>query len=541
MTALAYLRHPVSLLAAVSAVIGFVWYVLGLPVQMPPSPLQAGEKLPCVSYAPPVSAEGGPVIEVAPARIAADLAALAPHTSCVRTYLTGAGLDRVAEIARKHGLMVLQGIRIGPNVAENRVEIERIVALSRLQRPAVRAIIVGSEVLSRGDLSAFELAALIRDVQERTKLPVSYADLPDIWLNGDLIAASVDFITLQVPLYDAEFPVAAADAARHVLAAHAKVKARYSTKEIAIGEAGWPSAGRMRETALPSPANQGRVFHDLIAATKAGNISLNIFEAIDQGSRDRMERSAGAHWGLLRNETYEAKFRWGGTVINHPLWFMQAATGIMLALVVFAAGFLSARSVGPESVAAARWEPVALIALGAGAFVGWAVADLPVQSGSITDWASGTIVLALAFIMPPVAAAAVVRRTPFEGFSVVLDPLARRAAHSLVLSVTFLFLLSVLFGIQSALALAFDPDGRNFPSAALTGPAIALLVLSIANSAGTRRDSYAEAGAALVLAGTALLIALNESFLNWQALWFAALLVALAFACWRTPGAQRRQ
>jgi hypothetical protein len=280
--------------------------------------------------------------------------------------------------------------------------------------------------------------------------------------------------------------------------------------------------------------------HDLIAAAKAGNFRLNIFEGIEQGSRDRMERPAGAHWGLLRSEAYEAKFRWGGTISNHPLWFMQAATGIMLALVVFAAGFLSARSVGPQSVAIARWEPVAMIALGAGSFVGWAVADLPVQSGSIADWASGMFVLALAFIVPPVVAAAVVRRTPFEGFSVVLDPLARRAAHSLVLSVTFLFLLAVLFGIQSALALAFDPDGRNFPFAALTGPAIALLVLSIANAAGTRRDSHAEAGAALVLGSAAALIAVNESFLNWQALWFAALLYALAVACWRMPGVQRR-
>ena len=40
------------MLAAVSLAVGFIWYVLGLPVQMPRSPLAAGEKLGCVAYAP---------------------------------------------------------------------------------------------------------------------------------------------------------------------------------------------------------------------------------------------------------------------------------------------------------------------------------------------------------------------------------------------------------------------------------------------------------------------------------------------------------
>src|SRR5688572_24505433 len=52
MKALAYLRHPIVLLAAVSAAIFLIWYALGDSVQLPPSPLAAGEKLACVSYSP---------------------------------------------------------------------------------------------------------------------------------------------------------------------------------------------------------------------------------------------------------------------------------------------------------------------------------------------------------------------------------------------------------------------------------------------------------------------------------------------------------
>ncbi len=45
-------RYPALLLAAVSLLIGLVWYGLGLPKTMPRSPLPADGKLACVSYAP---------------------------------------------------------------------------------------------------------------------------------------------------------------------------------------------------------------------------------------------------------------------------------------------------------------------------------------------------------------------------------------------------------------------------------------------------------------------------------------------------------
>jgi hypothetical protein len=325
-----------------------------------------------------------------------------------------------------------------------------------------------------------------------------------------------------------------------ITAIHAKIAARFPGKEILIGDAGWPGKGRMREAALPSPANQALVIHGLVAAAKAGKFQYILFEGIDRISAGGARAGAGSQWGFLRNDTLEAKFRWGGTVTNHPLWRMQAATGILLAFVVFAAGILSARSFGPKGIAAAQWVPVAIVAMGAGAFAGWAVAELPVQSSSIADWISGSISLALAFLVPPIAAAAIALRVPFEGFSAVVDPVARATTHSLALSAAFLLILTVLFAIQSALVLIFDPEGREFPFAALTGPAVAFLVLSATNMPGTRRESYAEPLAALTLLAAAIVTVVNESFLNWQALWFAAVLAALAAVCWRAPGVQRR-
>jgi len=55
-----------------------------------------------------------------------------------------------------------------------------------------------------------------------------------------------------------DFPVAADAAAAHVERS-ATIGRGFSRQEILIGEVGWPSQGRMREGALPSPANQALV------------------------------------------------------------------------------------------------------------------------------------------------------------------------------------------------------------------------------------------------------------------------------------------
>ncbi len=64
---------------------------------MPPSPLAAGEKLHCISYAPFRAAQDpfGPDIPIDPGQIDEDLAQLKQITDCVRTYSIDHGLDRM--------------------------------------------------------------------------------------------------------------------------------------------------------------------------------------------------------------------------------------------------------------------------------------------------------------------------------------------------------------------------------------------------------------------------------------------------------------
>ena len=91
------MHKPVSLFTLTAAIIVAAWWWLGSPVPMPPSPLDPGEKLYCVSYAPFRGAQSPLDLstKIEPAQIEQDLAQLAKVTDCVRTYSVDFGLDQV--------------------------------------------------------------------------------------------------------------------------------------------------------------------------------------------------------------------------------------------------------------------------------------------------------------------------------------------------------------------------------------------------------------------------------------------------------------
>ena len=74
---------PILLFAVVAAAIVALWGWLGAEVQMPPSPLSDGRKIPCISYAPFRGDEDpfGPDVPIDPRQISADLARLKEITS----------------------------------------------------------------------------------------------------------------------------------------------------------------------------------------------------------------------------------------------------------------------------------------------------------------------------------------------------------------------------------------------------------------------------------------------------------------------------
>jgi hypothetical protein len=211
----------------------------------------------------------------------------------------------------------------------------------------------------------------------------------------------------------------------------------------------------------------------------------------------------------------------------------QSLLGILLGLVTFAAAYFSARSEAEDRPENINWLPIAGIGLIGGLFLGWALAQAPMESLSGADWVRSSVLIFLAFITPPIAAGAIARQTPIAGFATVLDPLFWRAAVPLERLFCGLQLLIVIMAISIALGLVFDPRYRDFPFAALTGPIVSLFIATHVNPPGLKRQSVAEPIAAAILTASAIYIWFNETPLNWHAGWFAAILLTLAAACLR--------
>ena len=156
-----------GLFALAAAAIVAVWSWLGASVAMPPSPFAAGGKLYCVSYAPFRGEQSplGPDIPVDPRQIDEDLAQLKQITDCVRTYSVDHGLDQIPELAKRHGMKVLQGLWLSNKPELSRKQVATTIALAKRFPDVIAAVIVGNEVLLRGEMSAPDLIGTIREVK----------------------------------------------------------------------------------------------------------------------------------------------------------------------------------------------------------------------------------------------------------------------------------------------------------------------------------------------------------------------------------------
>lgn len=521
------MRLGLACLAVTAAIIAAVWAWLGQPMPMPHSPLHPGEKLYCLSYAPYRDGQSpfDPTTFIPADQIEQDLAQLALVTDCVRVYSADQGLEQVAALAGKYGLKVLQGFWLSNDPNKNRVQLENAVALANRYPETILAVVVGNEVLLRGDLSAAALIGIIAEVKARVHVPVTYADVWEFWLRNRDVAAAVDFVTIHILPYWEDFPIAADRAAAHVEAIRRQVAQAFPGKEVVIGEVGWPSAGRMREGALPSPANEARVIQDVVALAKRENYRVNVIEAYDAPWKRALEGTVGGHWGLLGARSRAFKFEWGAAVANHPDWQWQAGGGIAFAALIFGAAFSARRKPAPPL---ALWLAVSAIALGGGIPIGWAIENVPLESLGVGGWLRSLALCAVAIAGPIVFGAAVMRGTPMPAFAHILGPKSERGHDALAPAMGAVAIATVLLAVQVALALVFDPRYKDFPFAPLTAAIVPMLVHAFAIRRPGGRHGAAEISAAAVLALSAIYIVPNESLANWQSLWLSAALVALA-------------
>jgi exo-beta-1,3-glucanase (GH17 family) len=516
-------RTPIVLLLLSLSLIAGVWCWLGTPVTLEVAPIDAVRKVDCVSYAP--FREGqtpwNSQVVISEAQIAEDLAQLARISKCVRTYSIENGLDRVPELAARAGLKVVLGVWIGRDRLKNAALIDSAGALIKEHASVITSVIIGSEVLLRGEMTAAALGQTIRAARARFDVPVGYAEVEEFWLRDREIANDVDFITVHVLPYWEDAPVRAEDAAAHVDDIRKEIVRAFPGKEVLIGEAGWPSRGRMRDHALPSRINQARFFSELLTLARQEGFRVNLFEAYDEPWKRQWEGTVGAHWGLLDGDSRELKYAEGAAVSNFPFWKRQMAAGLALSLAIFAAA-LWARRVRRSVTGFAPWLAVATSATSGGVLAGLAAEKALDESYGFAGWLFQGLLLAAGVVLPLLCANAVMAGRPLPAFVELFGPREGRIRSWPTLIFGLTLTVAVLVAAETALGLVFDPRSRDFPFASLTMFVLPISIVTLLNPRRSDTSRTAEVVFACLFVSSAVFIFFNEGVRNWQSLWTSA-------------------
>jgi exo-beta-1,3-glucanase (GH17 family) len=532
-------RTPLALLLISLGAIVAAWWWMATPVKLARAPIDPNAKLQCVSYAP-FRGEQTPLQSTAriPAeQIAEDLAQLAKITDCVRTYSIENGLDQVPGLAAKAGLKVIQGIWLGSNRFKNSVQVSTVVGLTKAYPDVITSVVVGNEVLLRGEMTASDLAAVIRSVKSQVAVPVTYADVWEFWLRNRDLYDAVDFVTIHILPYWEDFPIRAKYAAAHVDAIRMRMAVAFPGKEILIGETGWPSEGRMRAGALPSRTNQARVVSEILNLAKQENFRVNLIEAYDQPWKRRLEGTAGGYWGLFDSVQRALKYPPGEAVSNFPSWKLQMAGGMVLSVLIFGSAWLALRR-RPWTPRPASWVAVGISATVAGILLGVASDKLLYESYGFGGWLGWGSLLAAGIASPLVCANALMSGRPLPTFGELVGPRDGRTGSVLTIILGAALLVTTLIGTETALGFVFDPRYRDFPFAALTMAVVPFALLMLLNRPQEGARPIAEQVFAAVLTVAAVYTVFNEGTENWQSMWTCAIYVLLAVTLWRARGVQ---
>lgn len=516
-------------------VIGSVWAMFGRPRTVEPPGLAAGKKLQCVSYTPfrdgqsPYDFDRG--LRIPAANIQQDLALLAKTFECVRTYSV-IGLEAVPAAAEKLGLSVLLGAWVSADPIATQKELQGVIALAKRHPSIVRAVIVGNEALLRKEVTGEQLAGYIGQVKRALPdVPVTYADVWEFWLKHPQVAPATDFVTIHILPYWEDEPAAIGDALAHVDKVHRKIARRIPDKDILIGETGWPSAGRMREGALPSIENQARFIRGFVQLAEQAHWRYNLIEAFDQPWKRVNEGTVGGEWGLYDTRRQD-KGVLAGPVHPHPRARVFGLVSVALALATWP---LLARR---RPTGLGRLGTLAVAIASGAVLLGLQLEQFTVTANTGLAWAYAGLLLLLgsACYGLTVNALAGGRRDAPAPLSAAFRASPDAAGPARLGGLVHAGLLLCLLGETSG--LVFDARYRDFNNFAFVLPALAYLTV-FRQRPGALAAPAIERPLAWALLGAAGFILYNETLRNLQAVMWVLLCALFAWSLWRNGKGSR--
>jgi len=451
------------LMLIVAALSGALWWwQMGRPVSLPDAP---SARIACVSYAPFRKPGETPLnirAFVSPERIDADLRALSERFDCVRTYSQGFGLDAVPAIAQRYGMKVLLGVWIGRDPVANENEIRKGIATIKANPGVLRGVIVGNEVLLRGEQTPEALARYINELHDAvrdTHVPVTYADVWEFWLRYPELAKVVDYITIHILPYWEDEPVEPKDALQHVADVYAHTKAQFPGRAVMIGETGWPSEGKQRRGAAASVVNEARYMRDFLRYAGSVDMPYNVIEAFDQPWKREQEGTVGGYWGIFDVHA-RPKFSMQGAVVEEPRWLWGWAAGVAGAVLFVLAGWWRRE----WRLRRARIA-MALSGFAAGTAMAWQLRQMSYACRDAVEWTVSLTLCALALITAMGLARWIGAQLAGERPRQAPN---RRARYA------WMFILT-LYG----LLLVFDGRYRDFPLGLFWPPALGYFVATM--------------------------------------------------------------
>ncbi len=314
-----------------------------------------------------------------------DLALLKGRTRSVRTYTTEGTLAEVPALARRHGIKVALGAWIDARRFTNAAQVEQAIRLARQNSNVIR-LIVGNEVVLRGDIPVSELTAYLDRVRTAVKQPVSTAEPWHVWLRHPELADHVDYLAVHMlPYWEG---VSAEASIGYIDDKVAQLEKAFPGKKIVLAEVGWPSNGRTREAAVASDANEAMFLRRFLARAKEEGYVYYLMEAFDQPWKAQSEGSVGAYWGVYDVDR-QAKFPFTADIVRIPEWRTLAAVAVGLAILM-----LAVFSVDSRKLANFGRGFLAVVAYATATAVVWVMYEYSQQYMTITTVLVGLLMFA---------------------------------------------------------------------------------------------------------------------------------------------------
>ncbi|HEY5603633.1 MAG TPA: glycosyltransferase [Gammaproteobacteria bacterium] len=323
------LKANLVIMAALAALTISLFALLNRPAEEPVWPA----KVQGVAFSP-FRADQSPFTNKLPsaADIDADLALLQDKVFAVRTYTLEGDQIQVPQLARARGINVALGIWIDDERDDNEEELQRLFQVANSYRNIVR-VIVGNEVVLRGDIPLEEMIAYLDRVRKKVRAPVSTAEPWHVWLKYPELVNHVDYLAVHMlPYWEG---VGVSEAVDYVVDRFNELRTAFPDKPIVITEVGWPSNGRIRKGAVASEANEAIFLRQFLARAQKEKYVYYLMEAFDQPWKTESEGSVGAYWGVY-NVDRQPKFAFIEPVVKVPNWRVLAGISVGLSVLIFA-------------------------------------------------------------------------------------------------------------------------------------------------------------------------------------------------------------